>query len=453
MDALANILPGRCPSVGIGECKGQKGDDFDRGPVPEMAEGQLVRKTRKLASRAMGRTMVHLAAQPCSTHYDFPFVEDCLQEIKKHPDVIEAEEMDRLQSDVELLRVVRTDPKGPPLAAVAGRLRTLLQEKSRDFHFVWDRESRSRRKGLLRSLQALLLFAEARRGEHIELRRNLHFLGRGDKSQVHKYHRKDGSRRAFKELPKSNWREDGWDAVANLAVGAVCDLLAPFGAPPLAVRAFPSVVNGKIGISMTIAPGKSLRHQPENGAIWRDPKFREQETWLQILDCIGGETDRYVRNVFWDEETETLTAIDSDKSFPLSQECPTIRWDPATKTGKPQQYCIPPVIDSAMKAAIDGLSEDNLQLKLQEIGFFPEQIHSARARLAILKRHNFFIISPNQWDNDELLRAGGCTDANCCFLLHERQSAAMKKGLSPRKGDGFIAGTWPETPTCNLAER
>ncbi|MDR0340156.1 MAG: hypothetical protein LBH53_01175 [Puniceicoccales bacterium] len=393
-----------------------------------------------LAGRARSRR-AQLAQS--ATNYDFPFVEESLREIQNHPDVIDEEEQRQLNGDVELLKSVQTEEG--ELAAIADRLRELLRKNGRAYHYGWRKEDRGGRKSLLRSIQALLLFAEARKMGNVELDRRLHFLGSGDKAKIYSYRGQKGGRMAFKELPKSNWREDGWDAVANLAVGALCDLLATRGAPPLVVRAIPAVVNGKVGLAMPIVPGKNLRRHPNNSAFWKSPSFRRQEIWLQILDCIGGETDRYVRNVFWDEATETLTAIDSDTSFPLSHRCPTIRWDPVTKEGRPQRYCIPPVIDTDIWTVIEGLSEEELRECLQEIGFFGEQIDAACARLKALKSHKFCVITPDQWANDELLREGGCTDTNCCFLLHLEQSKAMKKGLSPRNGEGFLTGTWPSS--------
>jgi hypothetical protein len=399
-------------------------------------------RAKTTALRVVGRVQSR-RTQPAQSgaRNNFSLVDENMKEIQKHVDVIDEEEQERLCDYVKLLKSAETEKA--ELAAISDRLKELLRAKGREYHHGWRREDRDRRKSLLHSIQSLVLFAEARRTNNVELNRRLHFLGRGNKATVYSYRSQNGGRWAFKELPKSNWREDGWDAIANLVAHSLCNLLAARGAPCPMIQVFPAVVNGKIGLAMPIAPGKTLRKFPSDRAFWKSSSFRRQETWLQILDCIGGETDRYVRNVFWDEKTEALTAIDSDRSFSLSRECPTIRWNPVTKEGRPQQYCIPPVIDTDMRAVIEELSETELRKCLGEIGLFSEQIDAACTRLKALKRHNFYVITPNQWADDDLLREGGCTDTNCCFLLHWQQSLAIRKGLRVRRGEDYLTGTWP----------
>ncbi|MDR1457000.1 MAG: HD domain-containing protein [Puniceicoccales bacterium] len=209
------------------------------------------------------------------------------------------------------------------------------------------------------------------------------------------------------------------------------------------------VVDGTPGLIMERASGSSLQNAQDENATRCNPNFRKEETYLQLLDCILGQYDRHNGNVFWGN---CIRAIDNDISFsdlvlrlsakytdrngrfPVTPQmlayaktidlpdCIPLQLRERRAVdglAGPWNYCMPPVIDSEMRAIFLAINEDDLCEILRADGFTDNQISATINRVKSLKGHinsgHIRIIAPDAFGSDPLPE---CTPQNTYFMWH-----------------------------------
>jgi hypothetical protein len=234
------------------------------------------------------------------------------------------------------------------------------------------------------------------------------------------------------------------------------DLGKSFGIqiPNLHVKTHSGVIGGQVGTVMETAHGTSMAHQRSSN-FYNKPDFRQQETWLQLMDCLLGQYDRHSGNVFWDGND--ITAIDQDISFPdpklrlsaqftdrhgihdvteqmrqyaqavdMVNQVPLRLYRKHSEGGRAVDglagawnYCMPWVIDEDMRTLIMAIKSETFRQFLETTGLTAGQINAAVARLGSMQTHitagRVRIIAPNAWGSDLL---NECTSWNSYFMWH-----------------------------------
>jgi hypothetical protein len=332
--------------------------------------------------------------------------------------------------------------------AAAG-LRRLLAEVSGRLSLPREADGRPASWNFLRQLQIISLFADAYCAGNFVRATDLKPLGEGAHNSVHSFSGKGGISMAFKPMAgphSSNHSVPGMEASANFAMWSVNELFSRHGGPSLILRVSPAAEkeSGRAGISMAIAKGRTLDTHAQTDEIWSNGRFRCQETWLQLMDCVAGLIDRHVKNIFWDPVDQKISAIDSDLGFQFRPEdgadgCPATLWDGKTFSPIPIHFCIPKVIDRKMLAAIMAINGGELRKALEEVGLFPGQVDSACARLEVLKKYNYAMIGEEDWGDDGKLRAAGTTDRTSYFRCHRKEAGAVNDLFSPQN---YLHNSW-----------
>jgi hypothetical protein len=358
---------------------------------------------------------------------------------------LEEEQLRALEMNVKTLTAVETNLVNWQQAAAAIHLMLIdcsarigLPRKDGNRDSTWK---------FLSQLQLLALFADARCRGNVVNGDALKVYGKGLCSTTYA----DNSRGSvFKPMPRIhdyNNSVQGMEAAANLVSRDMNELFAKHGAPRLLVEAEAAVVVGGpegtvTGISMAMAPGKTLNRYGQEDSMWRDGEFRRQETWLQLEDCIMGAIDRHVLNVLWDSKKKALTAIDHDLSFQQQGAYTIPRELFDGKEFKPPctHYCMPPAIDEEMATFLENLHETDLRAALNG-KLLAVQVDAASSRLNVLKDalrdRKFLIVKKEKWGNDAALR--GMTNAkNSYFRYHRRESDALAGAHQQRRPHGKV---------------
>ncbi len=221
----------------------------------------------------------------------------------------------------------------------------------------------------------------------------------------------------FKTVPTA---ENGWGAYAgidrenprtatrNLATQALGEALGFKVIAPTELGVVPGDSGMTLGLVMDRAGGKTgNRTDPP---LFLRGDVRAELVKLQILDLLCGQVDRHGGNYFIELPEggqAQIRGIDNDQSFgrwldglpghprfdiPGEQDS---RWCYATEG--------PPLIDDAMEAAVNQLSEGQLGSILEKLQLSGDEVSAAKARLKELKAHvatlrsEGRVIAPDQW--------------------------------------------------------
>ncbi len=143
------------------------------------------------------------------------------------------------------------------------------------------------------------------------------------------------------------------------------------------------------GIVMERAKGASAKDVHDTDVSkFDDPKVAREIIKLQLLDHLTGQTDRHHNNYFIHQEGSAVrvTGIDNDLCF---GKFPT---DPNGIASDSKHSCVfvgrrmPPVLDSHMAAAIEGIELRDLDDILGK-QFTSEEVSAAKSRLTGMKAH------------------------------------------------------------------
>lgn len=197
-----------------------------------------------------------------------------------------------------------------------------------------------------------------------------------------------------------------------LAAMALQSMLCKLGAPEVLLNVFPMIIYGKRGSNPTVGFSmQKLQKKPVtlNAEFWR------LMVWLQLQDCLAGQSDRHANNVLF--KGDEIRGIDHDFSFPNEKRRPSFAGTipdsivnmedgfiadlyvkhnyffpnmyaqkiQAVDNNGRRNYCMPPVIDSDMKRIILSIQEDELRKIYQNSGLTKSEIVPALKRLHALQ--------------------------------------------------------------------